>query len=509
MRGVLASINRDHVIVTVIVCVASVLILSNLGNQYLWQDEAETALMAKTTLAHGLPLGTDGRNSFSQAGRLEFGKNHIAKSHPWFQYYLLAGFYALFGIGTFTSRLPFALFGIATVVLVYYLAKELWGTRRSAVFAAALILVWIPFMLLVRQCRYYSPSMFFSMLVLYAYLRLVGGRKHAGILYVAATALLFHTQFVGYAASIMAVLCHASIFHMKVFLRLLLLTAIGLIFILPWMLVVYGPVGFFTQRNAYSTGTGQDPALALRMYGQLITDYIFPPLLLLLPVAVYLFVLARRRQFARPNLGPWRNVVLLLLFSVLNLLLLMAPPLPVPQFRYLAPLIPVSCVLMALILECAANAHIVPALIVYGLLASSQPIGDYVFELTHDYDGPEEGIVKYLNAHGSKNDIVAITYGDLPIKFYTGMRVIGGLTGEDLSPITKARWVILRKNVVSTTDEAVGRYFQRHLNDADFQSITLPYTDTTWENREDPEEHYYATVTGGDPVVIFERIRRP
>ena len=41
---------------------------------------------------------------------------------------------------------------------------------------------------------------------------------------------------------------------------------------------------------------------------------------------------------------------------------------------------------------------------------------------------------KYLNEHGSPEDIVAVTNGDMVLKFYTKMKVVGGLTGEDLSP---------------------------------------------------------------------------
>ena len=41
---------------------ASCLFLLNLANHYLWQDEAQTALISKTILTHGVPLGYDGKN---------------------------------------------------------------------------------------------------------------------------------------------------------------------------------------------------------------------------------------------------------------------------------------------------------------------------------------------------------------------------------------------------------------------------------------------------------------
>ena len=56
------------VILIVILIGSEILLLANLGNQYLWQDEAQTALISKTILTDGVPRGYDGKNSFSQEG---------------------------------------------------------------------------------------------------------------------------------------------------------------------------------------------------------------------------------------------------------------------------------------------------------------------------------------------------------------------------------------------------------------------------------------------------------
>jgi len=56
-----------------------------------------------------------------------------------------------------------------------------------------------------------------------------------------------------------------------------------------------------------------------------------------------------------------------------------------------------------------------------------------------------EGFVGHLRQYAQPTDTVAISYGDMPIKWYTGLRVIGGLTGENLEDAGHARWVIIRK----------------------------------------------------------------
>lgn len=52
-------------------------------------------------------------------------------------------------------------------------------------------------------------------------------------------------------------------------------------------------------------------------------------------------------------------------------------------------------------------------------------------------------------------DVVATTYDDLPIRFYAGLRAVGGLTGEGLAPARSAEWVIIRRNLVSDQSAAV------------------------------------------------------
>jgi hypothetical protein len=103
--------------------------------------------------------------------------------------------------------------------------------------------------------------------------------------------------------------------------------------------------------------------------------------------------------------------------------------------------------------------------------------------------------------------MVAITYGDMPLKFYTKMRVIGGLTGENLSPAKQANWVILRKYFASEKDLEVKKYLVRNIQWDDYKGIMLNYPDIAFENREDPDMHYFRTVTDEDRVVIFHKIR--
>lgn len=498
------KIKAEQVFLIIVLFSASFLFLLNLGNQYLWQDEAQTALVSKTILTHGIPLGRDYKNFFSQELGAEYGKNYIWKWHTWFPFYLVAAFFKIFGVNTFSARLPFALFGIATVFLTYFFTKLLWKSKRTAIVATILLLLSIPFLILSRQCRYYSPATFFSLLGLYSYLNLLENKKYASIVFLLSSTLLFHIHYLYCATLLLTVFIHALICYTNK-LRPVLILLTGVILInFPW--VIWLSTMKYGERYTFPfLKQAQFPTFA-QAYLYHIEKNIFPRFLLLVPLLVGGFNWLKTKCILPKNTIMWRNLFLLLLFSIFNIIALSQFS-PYPFFRYLAPLIPVLLIISALILNSAIGAHPVIGICLALILFFPRAFLNYLYEITHDYNGPIEGIAKYLNQNGSKNDTVAITYGDLPLKFYTDMRIIGGLTGEDLFPSKEADWVIVRKYLVCEKDYKVREYLFQNVPWQKYHKIIIDYPDTPFENRESPEEHNYRTVTNEDKVIIYQRIR--
>ena len=118
---------------------------------------------------------------------------------------------------------------------------------------------------------------------------------------------------------------------------------------------------------------------------------------------------------------------------------------PAPFFRYLAPLLPVFVILYGFVIEQTLAVMPAVALAPIVIFLFNQPLPDFFSEITHDYNGPMEGIVAFLRQNAAQGDTVVITNEDLPLKFYTNLRVVGGLTGENLTPYLSAKWVIIRK----------------------------------------------------------------
>jgi hypothetical protein len=170
-------------------------------------------------------------------------------------------------------------------------------------------------------------------------------------------------------------------------------------------------------------------------------------------------------------------------------------------FRYVGPVVPLVVLLIGVIVDAVADLHWLAAAGMAVVLIVTGQFKGYLYEITHDYDGPEEGISKYLNEHGSPNDTVAISYGDMPLKFYTKMRVVGGLTGEDMEPAKNARWVIIRQSGMGAK-----AYLQSNIDLSRYRKIEIDYPDIAWENREDPANHLFRTSMTADKVVIYEKV---
>lgn len=143
------------------------------------------------------------------------GYQHSPMMHGPLQFHMIALMYFLFGANDFTSRIPAALFGIATVWMLWHWRRYLgrWG----ALIAAALIVI-SPFMLYYsRYVRNESFTGLSGVLMLYATLRHLeaGGRKYL-YLYVVALILHFTTKETAFIYAAQALLYFAFYFIAQV-----------------------------------------------------------------------------------------------------------------------------------------------------------------------------------------------------------------------------------------------------------------------------------------------------
>src|SRR5438874_10579034 len=120
-----------------VVLVSALLIFFSLDTRILWIDEAETALLGRSILVHGVPTAFDGRNIISQEVGREYGSDYVWRWTPWLDKYVAAAAFAVLGESTFSARFPFALLGLVCVISMYPLALAFFRDRWIGVLAMA------------------------------------------------------------------------------------------------------------------------------------------------------------------------------------------------------------------------------------------------------------------------------------------------------------------------------------------------------------------------------------
>jgi hypothetical protein len=192
-----------------IAVLSAVLIFTNLGGDYLWEDEGDTAALAVNILKFGVPKAWDGQAFLDSDHGARLNSNLVMVTHPWVQYYLTAGSFIVFGQNTFAARFPFALAGWLSIPLGYIFLWRLTRNRWIALSAAILLTVSVQFLLYARQCRYCALNMLIVVWLFWAFFKMKSTR--GCVSFVLAAALLFHTHPYGIAPA--AALCGLSLFY--------------------------------------------------------------------------------------------------------------------------------------------------------------------------------------------------------------------------------------------------------------------------------------------------------
>ena len=183
--------------IALIATLGLVLLFANLGSDYLWSDEGDTAVLATSIVKYGIPKAWDGVTFTDSDKGARVNDELVMVSHPWAQYYFTAASFLVLGENSFAARFPFALAGWITVLLVYALVRRITPGRGAALGAALLTVLSVPFLLYSRQCRNYSLNMLFTCWLFWIFFRMRTAR--GCVAFAVSAILLFHSSPLGVA----------------------------------------------------------------------------------------------------------------------------------------------------------------------------------------------------------------------------------------------------------------------------------------------------------------------
>lgn len=494
--------------VIALLAVAGVLLLTNLESGYLWEDEAETALLARRTLQYGYPRAVEpgGRNAIDP-GPYGYGPGESWIYAPWLPFYFLAGVFAIAGESTWVARLPFALLGWLSILLMWRLSRLLTDDRAVQRLSVALLTCSVPFLLHMRQCRYYAMTTALLLGTCCAYLALLrrpsfGRAAVLGLLLV----LLFHSNFGTFVPACAAIIGHQAFSGASAArARLWITGALVAGLTVPWAFVFYRPA----MIGALSFSRMADH---LEYYVRVTNKHLVPiACMAVVGAAAWLARhgrVLRHDRTAQPALAWPEARTFLLIMAGAQAAFLLVPD--QRHMRYLIPTLPLLVIGEAWWLTSmyGVNRRLAGALAALALFTTvlqsthvRVPLTDLVYELTHRYTGPMDGIVSYLREHGRPGQTAKIPYDDRTLMFYTTLTVE--------MPVRFAQesypdWMIIRRDWIP---DGFFRsdYFRRIA--AAYDRIELDAPDVLWQNREDPGSHHFRTVTGAPRVIIYRKRR--
>ncbi len=180
------------------IVVSAIFLFAQLGHYSLWDDEALVALGAKGILKSGDTTALLDHNvvAYREGALLQNGYD---RSTPPLPAYLTAASFALFGENAFAARLPFAICGLLSVIV---LVRWLWREEIRGIGWLLFVMGFIAnvsLFLFFRQCRYYAVALLCSTAIVYLYLNWNGRSRQ--LLWIALLSLsLFASNYMNYFA---------------------------------------------------------------------------------------------------------------------------------------------------------------------------------------------------------------------------------------------------------------------------------------------------------------------
>jgi hypothetical protein len=479
-------VNRiQFVILAFLTFLSSILLLTNLDRSLLWQDEGETACVAKTILEHGVPMGYDSINSFSQQNGRELSETGIWKLHPWFQFYWLAPFLAVMNHDTFTARFPFVVLGIASVLLMFTFFKRLNHSNKEALFAALILMLSEFFLLSTRQARYYSPVHFFTLLGLIGVVPLLSNKEHSlksqatvaiGILGLFVSHYLFAITFIG--ACVTYLLIKKDKHSLKKLSIPILLTLIMCLPYVYWLMDTPYGSNFF---DTLSINTLTDKLL---QFGKYTLTYVFH----IVWIGPLVWILFKRNHVKKDhvNLILFSSVLIILNWLALSILSKEFSP------RYTSGLIVFSALIISVIFIQAYDSKRLVFVIMIPLFLWQNNTFNYVrYELLSEYNGPVRGMTFFLQNEATSNDTILIPYGDLPVKYYLpDLKIISSYDGRLVqSEELKYSFAFPRFYPMNQADYDLSNHILKTIEGK--KRISFNICDRTVENMPRPDLHTY------------------
>ena len=550
----LASL-RQHWPFAIVALVGAMLIFTDLGTDYLWEDEGDTAALASNILKFGVPKAWDGAAFLDSDHGARLNHDLVMVTHPWVQYYLAAGSFLVFGQNTFAARLPFAFAAWMSILLLYFFVWRCIGSRLAAFSAATMLTLSVQFLLYARQCRYCSLNMLLVVWLFWIFFKMKSARDCA--LFGLASVLLFHTHPYGIAPVV--ALCGLSFIYspFKTQRRWIWFAAPAIaVLTLPWLIVT----SLFSSGVALNTSRPQTAGDFLERCAQsfIETTSVTP----LLGTAILILIALFLRQTKRSAAGPlFATNEMSILVSVLATVGLYGLETAITQssdalwlagIRFSSAVLPIAAMATGIVIAKISRGNLLTCallIVVFAFTnlaqltpwAAANPSGlfkfgkysvgahvpekgldrflgngfsKYVRDLWRENPGTVTTTCRFLRANAKPGDALIINYGWEPTYFYTRLPQAMGILPaypvyqrarqlglpDFVFGIDHVRWIVWRSAWETAPGYAMDDVAREIVQNGGRITTVLEVPETVFENSPDIHHHRFS-----DGTYLFPR----
>jgi len=462
-------VPRDNVWATatiaVFISLSLILALIGLGHAAFWDDEASVAIAGRNFVNLGHMTGWDGRNLYGYHNGM-LVDHTLRPINPPLDILIAATGFRIFGESNWSARFLFVLFGIGAEVVFAAVMRQLFRQNRSIqLFAVGLLAFSTPFLLAIRNCRYYAPAVFFALLALYSYYRAKEREKPVDFVFFAISlACLFYAQYLAAVCFICAIAAAHILVYRKSFTGSYAGFA-GSAALLAGLTVPYALAFHIWHRPDLAGGVYSLNRLTFLGW-HLERLFSMGALSTVMLGALILFIVFKKSD-GEINLhaAAWSTMIVAYILAI-DLLM----PNPLKEERYLWPVAPLAYGLMALPLSIIAKRSNSLAIALTVLLTSTTLLSAFPFriemplllpayiqEVSHPYPTGTQGVAEFLAVTAKQDDVVFACpeYMNYPLLYYVGDKVRIGDLIDSSSPLAgeigKMRAPFLNKSTTFPT----------------------------------------------------------
>ena len=416
--------KKNQRIVLYLTLLAGLLAFWGLGNNDFWDDEAFTAVYGRNFMETGKLIAWDGRNLMAY-GMLGWMSEDMINTHSPPLQYLVAGLsLAIFGDSSAGGRTLFVLIGLISIPLFATWYRHEFDSNEFWIVALILALS-VPFLLYIRQLRYYSLGLtsFAGLLWVWAVIGRAKLHHWWTLLGTFFLCLLILSQYL-YAAGAVAVMGISLVrkrYRNRKNLTLLAVTAVVGLAAATWVILLNADA-LGHVLDSEQTGQLDKFARLLFMVPRDMARFEF------FPVGMLLFAAGGAWALGRAGITHLRDIFLVLAYgagvvTAVSLVSLQKPPSinTDADMRYYIFLIPLSAVVAAKIYELLRETRFpgVSALFLVVLISSNvltfnffgriglhSRLVQYVGEVMNDYTTGSEAISRYIGEEISTEECI-------------------------------------------------------------------------------------------------------